>query len=55
MLKGEETESVTRNAQVLSVREKNKGRLRGVRERVQRKGWEVVCVTELRAQKSGIV
>ena len=46
---------VTWNVQGMSVRENNKNRMRRVVDRIVREGWEVVCLTELRAEREGIV
>lgn len=46
---------VTWNVRRLSVRENNRRRLRRVAERVVRENWEVVLVSELKAEESGVV
>ena len=48
-------EIVTWNVQGMSVRESNRERMRRVVDRVIREGWEVVCMTELRADSEGVV
>jgi len=53
--RSESSEIVTWNVQGLSVRENRRDRLRRVAERVEREGWQIVCLTELRADESGIV
>ena len=50
-----EREIVTWNVQGMSVRENNRNRMRRVVDRVTREGWEVVCMTELRAEGEGVV
>ena len=46
---------VTWNVQGLSLREGNRERLLRVLERVRLNGWEIVCLTELRAESSGVL
>ena len=46
---------VTWNVQGLSLSESNRGRLLRVLERVRLNGWEIVCMTELRAVSSGVL
>ena len=46
---------VTWNVQGLSLRESNRERLLRVLERVRLNGWEIVCLTELRAESSGVL
>ena len=46
---------VTWNVRRLSVRETNRRRLRSVVERVRRERWEMVLLTELTADKEGVV
>ena len=46
---------VTRNVQGLSLSENNRERVSRVLERVRLNGWEIVCLTELRAELSGVV
>ena len=46
---------VTWNVRRLSVRETNRRRLRRVAERVIREKWEVVLMTEIRADEEGVV
>ena len=48
-------EIVTWNVQGMSVRESNRDRMRRVVDRIVREGWEVVCLTELRADGEGVV
>ena len=46
---------VTWNVRKLSVRETNRRRLRSVAERVRQERWEMVLLTELRADEEGVV
>ena len=46
---------VTWNVRRLSVRETNRRRLRSVAERVRQERWEMVLLTELRADEEGVV
>jgi len=46
---------VTWNLQGMSVRENNRDRLRRAIDRMERMSWEIVCVTELRAEAHGVV
>ena len=46
---------VTWNVQGLSLRESNRERLLRVLERVRMNDWEIVCLTELRAETSGVL
>ena len=46
---------VTWNVKRLSVRETNRRRLRSVAERVRQERWEMVLLTELRADEDGVV
>ena len=46
---------VTWNVRRLSVRETNRRRLRSVAERVRQEVWEMVLLTELRADEEGVV
>ena len=46
---------VTWNVMRLSVRETNRRRLRSVAERVRQERWEMVLLTELRADEEGMV
>ena len=46
---------VTWNVQGLSLRESNRERLLRVIERVRLNDWEIVCLTELRAESSGVL
>ena len=39
----------------MSLRENNRNRMRRVADRIAREGWEVVCLTELRAESEGVV
>ena len=48
-------EIVTWNVQGMSVRENNRNRMRRVVHRIAREGWEVACLTELRAEGEGVV
>ena len=48
-------EIVTWNVQGLSVRENRRERLRRVVERIRSEGWEIVCLTELRADDCDVV
>ena len=43
-------EIVTRNALGTSVKEDFRNRMMKVVDRIARKGWEMVCLTELRAE-----
>ena len=43
------------NVHGMSVRENNRNRMRRVVDRIAREGWEVVCMTELRAESEGVV
>ena len=54
-VRGGGCEIVTWNVQGMSVRENNRNRMRRVVDRVAREGWEVVCLTELRAEGEGVV
>ena len=46
---------VTWNVRRLSVRETNRRRLRSLAERVRQEKWEMVLLTELRADEEGVV
>ena len=46
---------MTWNVQGMSVRENNRNRMRRVVDRIAREGWEVACLTELRADGEGVV
>ena len=46
---------VTWNVQGLSLRESNRERLMRVLDRLRRNDWEIVCMTELRAESSGVL
>ena len=46
---------VTWNVQGLSLRENNRRRLRTTLEYIERKGWEIVMMTEIRAETRGIL
>ena len=46
---------VTWNLQRVSLREQNRGRLRRVAEWVEKRGWEVVLVTELFGEGEGVI
>ena len=46
---------MTWNVQGMSVRENNRNRMRRVVDRIAREGWEVACLTELRAEREGVV
>lgn len=46
---------MTWNVQRLSLRENNRRRLRRVVEYVERREWETVCLTELKAEDEGVV
>ena len=46
---------VTWNVQGMSVRENNRERMRRVVGKVVHEGWEIVCLTELRAESEGVV
>ena len=46
---------VTWNVRRLSVRETNRRRLRSVAERVRQERWEMVLLTELKADEEGVV
>ena len=46
---------VTWNVRRLSVRETNRRRMKSVAERVRQEGWEMVLLTELRADEEGVV
>ena len=46
---------MTWNVQGLSLRENNRERLLRVLERVRLNDWEIVCLTELRAESSGVL
>ena len=46
---------VTWNVQGMSVRENNRARMRKVAEKIVREGWEIVCLTEIRAECEGVV
>ena len=50
-----EREIVTWNVQGMSMRENNRNRMRRVVDRITREGWEIVCLTELRAEGEGVV
>ena len=52
---GKGREVVTWNAQGVSMSENNRARLRRMAGRVRREGWEMVCVTEVRAEGDGVV
>jgi len=52
---GEGRVVVTWNLQGVSVREQTRARLRRVFERIRIEGWEIMCVTELRAEREGVV
>ena len=54
-MRGGASEIVTWNVQGMSVRENNRNRMRRVVDRIVREGWEIVCLTELRAEGEGIV
>ena len=54
-VRGGGCEIVTWNVQGMSVRESNRNRMRRVVDRIAREGWEVVCMTELRAESEGVV
>ena len=54
-VRGGASEIVTWNVQGMSVRENNRNRMRRVVDRIVREGWEIVCLTELRAEGEGIV
>ena len=45
---------VTWNVQGMSVRENNRSRMRRVIDRIAREGWEIVCVTELTAERERV-
>ena len=46
---------VTWNVQRLSMNENNRRRLRRVCERVEREGWEIVLLTEVKANEDGVI
>ena len=46
---------VTWNVQGMSVRENNRARMRKVAEKIVREEWEIVCLTEIRAECEGVV
>ena len=46
---------VTWNVQGMSVRENNRERMRRVVGKIVHEGWEIVCLTELRAESEGVV
>ena len=46
---------VTWNVQGMSVRANNRDRMRRVADKIVREGWEVVCLTEIRAESEGVV
>ena len=50
-----ECEIVTWNVQGMSVRANNRERMRRVLDKIVREGWEVVCLTEIRAECEGVV
>ena len=52
---GRETLITTWNVRRVSVRENNRRRLRRIAERVIKEKWEVVLLTELKAEEDGVV
>ena len=46
---------VTWNVQGMSVRENNRERMRRVIDKCVREGWEIVCLTEIRAESEGVI
>ena len=46
---------VTWNVRRLSMREHNRDRLRRILEEIGRQGWEIVLMTEIRADEKGVV
>ena len=54
-IRGGGCEIVTWNVQGMSVRENNRNRMRRVVDKIVRERWEVVCLTELRAEGEGVV
>ena len=46
---------VTWNVQGMSVRENNRMRMRRVSDKIVSEGWEVACLTEIRAESEGVV
>ena len=45
----------TWNVQGMSVRANNRDRMRRVLDKIVREGWEIVCLTEIRAECEGVV
>lgn len=48
-------EVVTWNVQGMSVRGNNRDRTRIIMDRIIREGWEIVCLTEITAERDGVV
>ena len=48
-------EIVTWNVQGMSVRGNNRDKMRRVTDRIIREGWEIVCLTEISAERDGVV
>ena len=48
-------EVVTWNVQGMSVRGNNRDRMRRIVDRIIREGWEIVCLTEITAEREGVV
>ena len=53
--RGEGGEVVTWNVQGMSVRGNNRDRMRRIVDRIIREGWEIVCLTEITAEREGVV
>ena len=46
---------VTWNVQGMSVRGNNRDRMRRIVDRIIREGWEIVCLTEISAEREGLI